>query len=102
MITLLILFIIGLRDRYYPELYAWRVEEGKVYPEDIKIISDIGITVIDIHTGKPKLSENVSRQEMDRLANIIDEMIAGKRPVYPKLNPTHWDASISALLLSYS
>jgi len=87
------LFIIGLRDRYNPELYAWRVEEGKVYPEDIKIISDIGITVVDIHTGKPKLSENVSRQEMDRLANMIDEMIAGKRPVYPKLDPTRWDAS---------
>jgi len=87
------LFIIGLRDRYNPELYAWRVEEGKVYPEDIKIISDIGITVVDIHTGKPKLSENVSRREMDRLANMIDEMIAGKRPVYPKLDPTRWDAS---------
>ncbi|MGB9613577.1 MAG: Mov34/MPN/PAD-1 family protein [Candidatus Margulisiibacteriota bacterium] len=87
------LFIIGLRDRYNPELYAWRIENGKVYPEDIKIMSDIGVTVIDIRTGKPKLSENVSRQEMDRLANMIDEMIAGRRPIYPKLDPTRWDAS---------
>ncbi|MEE8637508.1 MAG: M67 family metallopeptidase, partial [Candidatus Margulisiibacteriota bacterium] len=39
------LFIVGLKDRYNPELYAWRVEGKKVYAEDIKIISDIGVTV---------------------------------------------------------
>ncbi len=87
------LFIIGLQDRYNPELYAWRVEGKRVYPEDIKIISDIGITVVDIRTGKPKLSENVPKQEMDRIANIIDEMIAGKHPEYKKMDPTKWDAS---------
>jgi len=52
------LFIIGLRDRYNPELRAWRCEGKKVYQEDIKIISDQGITVIDVKTGKPKLSQN--------------------------------------------
>lgn len=87
------LFIIGLQDRYNPEFYAWRIESGKVYAEDIKIMSDIGVTVIDIRTGKPKLSENVTRQELDRLAEMIDEMIAGKVPTYPKLGPVHWDAS---------
>ena len=87
------LFIISLQDRYNPELYAWRVENGKVYAEDIKIMSDYGATVIDIHTGKPKLSENVNPREMDRLAQMIEDMIAGKMPVYPKLDPTHWDAS---------
>src|SRR3989338_161807 len=87
------LFIIGLKDRYNPELYVWRVENGKVYSENIRITSDIGITVIDIKTGKPKLSENITRQELDRLADMIDEMIAGKKPVYPKTGPVHWDAS---------
>lgn len=87
------LFIIGLQDRYNPELYAWRVESGKVYAEDIKITSDIGVTVVDIRTGKPKLSENVTRRELDRLAEMIDDMVAGRRPFYPKLDPTHWDAS---------
>lgn len=87
------LFIIGLQDRYNPELYAWRVDQGQVYAEDIKIMSDVGITVVDIKTGKAKLSENLTRQELDRLAMMVDDMIAGKRPTYLKLEPTHWDAS---------
>ena len=86
-------FIIGLADRYNPELYAWRVENGKVFSEDIKIVSDIGVTVIDIRTGKPKLSENAPPRHLDRLAQMIDDMIGGKKPAYPKLDPTNWDAS---------
>ena len=85
------LFIIGLQDRYNPELYAWRVENGKVYSEDIKIMSDSGVTVVDIRTGKPKLSENVSKVEMDRIAQIIDDIIAGREPTYPKLETNRWD-----------
>ncbi|MBI5079020.1 M67 family metallopeptidase [Candidatus Saganbacteria bacterium] len=87
------LFIIGLQDRYNPELYAWRVENGKVYTEDIKIMSDLGVTVVDIKTGKPKLSENATQQELDRLADMIDEMIAGRKPTYHKAGPIRWDAS---------
>lgn len=87
------LFIIGLQNRYNPELYAWKVEGGRVWAENIKIMSDLGITVIDIRTGKPRLSENAPRQELDRLAEMIDAMIAGKRPDYLKLGPVHWDAS---------
>jgi proteasome lid subunit RPN8/RPN11 len=87
------LFIIGLRDRYNPELYAWRTENGKVYGEDIKIMSDFGVSVVDIKTGKPKLSENAPPKELDRLAHMIDDLIAGKKPEYPRLDPTHWDAS---------
>jgi proteasome lid subunit RPN8/RPN11 len=86
------LFIVGLQDRYNPDLYAWRVENGKVCQEDIKIVSDYGITVIDIKTGQPKLSENTDRQQMDRLAEMIDEMVEGRCPVYPKLDPKNWDA----------
>ena len=87
------LFIVGLQNRYNPELYAWRIENGKIYQEDIKIISDIGVTVIDIRTGKPKLSENLHPEEMDRLANMIDDWIAGKEPFYRRLWPKNWDAS---------
>lgn len=87
------LFIIGLADRYNPELYAWRVEGNKIYQEDIKIISDIGVTVIDIRTGKPKLSENATTDEMDRLAHMIDDLIAGKELQYAKMKPIKWDAS---------
>lgn len=87
------LFIIGLQDRYNPELYAWRVEDGKVYSENIKIMSDQGVTVVDIHTGKPKLSESSNPQYLDPLAQMIDDMIAGKTPTYPRLDPKNWDAS---------
>ncbi|OGC23573.1 hypothetical protein A2291_00305 [candidate division WOR-1 bacterium RIFOXYB2_FULL_42_35] len=87
------LFIIGLRDRYNPELRAWRCEGKKVYQEDIKIISDQGITVIDVKTGKPKLSQNTTKEEMDRLALMINAMIEGRDPSYLKLAPSKWDAS---------
>lgn len=92
------LFIIGLENRYNPELYAWRVENGRVYSENIKVISDAGITVIDIHTGKPKLSESVIPVELDRLAEMIDDMIAGKRPIYTKMESRRWDASTFSTL----
>ena len=87
------LFIIGLRDRYNPELVVWRHEGDKIYREDIKIISDIGITVVDIMTGKPKLSDNASRAHIDQLAQMIDEMKAGRRPEYPKYDANGWDPS---------
>jgi len=87
------LFIISLSDRYNPELRAWRCEGKQVYPEDIKIISDSGITVIDIKTGKPKLSQNTTKEEMDRLAYMIKAMIEGQDPQYLRLAPTKWDAS---------
>ena len=86
-------FIVSLRDRYNPEFRAWRVEDNKLYPENIRVISDMGITVVDIHTGRPKLSENATKEALGSLANMINEMIQGKRPHYPILEPTNWDAS---------
>ena len=87
------LFIIGLQDRRNPDLYAWRVEGEKIYPENIKIVSDLGVTAIDIHTGKPKARQNGPNIEADRLAQIVDDMIAGKEPEYKKSGPQNWDAS---------
>src|SRR3989339_1063891 len=87
------LFIIGLQDRYNPEFFAWRAEQGKIYSENIKIMSDYGATVIDIHTGQPKLSQSASQQQLDRLADMIDEIITGHQPQYPQLDATHWDSS---------
>jgi [CysO sulfur-carrier protein]-S-L-cysteine hydrolase len=87
------LFIIGLRDRQSPEFYAWRVEDGQVKPEDIKIISDIWVTVVDIRTGRPKLAENIGGSELNRLTSMVNAFIAGKDPEYHRYNPTNWDAS---------
>ena len=92
------LFIVGLQDRYNPELYAWRVADNKVFAEDIKIISDIGITVIDVTTGQPKLSENVTKTELNRLAHLINDFIAGRSPSYLKMEPIKWDASTFSTL----
>jgi len=87
------LFIVGLQERRNPELYAWRVENGAIKGEDIKIISDLGITVVDIRTGKPKLSENIGGAELNRLTKMVNAFIEGKEPEYHRYNPTNWDAS---------
>ncbi|MCX5725793.1 MAG: M67 family metallopeptidase [Candidatus Saganbacteria bacterium] len=86
------LFIIGLKDRYNPELQAYRIEKNRIIQEQIKIVNDSGFTVIDIHTGKPQLSENVSHEEMDKLARMINDHIHGIEIIYPKMQPV-WDAS---------
>ena len=86
------LFIIGLKDRYNPELQAYRIEEEKIIPETIKVVNDSGFTVVDIVTGKPKLSESISHEEMEKLAKMIDDHIHGREILYPKMQPT-WDAS---------
>jgi len=88
------LFIVGLQDRYNPALYAWKVEGRNVYQEDIKIVSDAGVTVVDIRTGQPQMSESAPKQEMDHIANMVEDLLTeGKEPQYKKMNPTMWDAS---------
>ncbi|MBI5399969.1 Mov34/MPN/PAD-1 family protein [Candidatus Saganbacteria bacterium] len=88
------LFIIGLKEKNNPELYAWKVDDfGQVRGEDIKIISDVGATVVDIMTGKPRLSENIGGQELDQLTQRVNAFIQGRKPEYHRYNPTNWDAS---------
>ena len=86
-------FIICLQDQYNPELYAWRYENGRLFQEPIRVISDLGVTVIDINTGKPKLSENLTRTEMLKLASVIDSWISGKAPEYQKMLGHKWSAN---------
>lgn len=92
------LFIISLKDRYNPELHAWKIEGSKIMAVDIRIISDLGITVIDIETGKPKLSDNVTQDEMKRLVKMINVFISGRKPKYLKMEPIQWDASTFSTL----
>lgn len=81
------LFIISLQNRYNPELAAFSVwPGGKVVQEEIKVINNNGLTVIDIVTGKPKLSDNVTAEEMTKLNNLIEDIIEQKLK-YPKLQP---------------
>ena len=85
------LFIIGLADRYNPELRAYRIEQGEIVPEPIKIISDEGMTVLDIHADKPLLAQNATLLEMQQLSDMIDDIIYGEAK-YPKMPPV-WEAS---------
>jgi proteasome lid subunit RPN8/RPN11 len=81
------LFIISLRDRYNPEFAAYSISPGRqVVREDIQIINNTGVTIIDIHTGNPKLSENVTAETMEKLHDMIDNIIEYKQK-YPKLSP---------------
>ena len=81
------LFIISLRDRYNPEFAAYRVLPGrKVIREEIQVINNSGVTVLDILTGRPKLSDNVSAVEMTKLHQLIDAIIE-ERANYPRLSP---------------
>ncbi len=87
------LFIIGLKDRYNPELRAFEVVGyNQVLPVEILVINNHGITVIDIKTGRPKLSENITPTEMEILRQMINLHIAGQLE-YPKYDANGWDAS---------
>jgi proteasome lid subunit RPN8/RPN11 len=81
------LFIISLLDRYNPEFAAYSILPGRhVTKEEIKVINNNGVTVIDIHTGHAKLSENVTKEEMDKLSMMIDAIIENEVK-YPKFSP---------------
>jgi len=81
------LFIISLSDRYNPEFAAYSVLPGKkVIREEIQVINNSGLSVLDIQTGKPKLSDNTTAQEMEKLHELIDNIIE-ERANYPKLSP---------------
>ncbi len=81
------LFIISLRDRYNPEFAAYTTLPGKrVIPEEINVINNNGITVLDITTGKPKLSQNATQEEMDKLNKLIHAILE-EQIKYPKFQP---------------
>jgi proteasome lid subunit RPN8/RPN11 len=81
------LFIISLHDRYNPEFAAYSIKPGrKVTREEIQVVNNNGVMVIDITTGAPKLSDNVTAAEMGKLALLIDNIIE-ERATYPKFAP---------------
>lgn len=85
------LFIIGLSDRYNPELAAFTVEDDYLIQEHIQIIDDTGASVIDIRTGQPKLGDNAMADEMQRLSEMITDIV-NHQGQYQKQKPT-WDQS---------
>ena len=90
------LFIVGLANRYNPELRAFTVDGQYLIQEPIEIISDQGVKVLDISTGKPLLSQNAAEMEMAKLGSMIDDIIH-RRSQYPKMDPTWESSSFSTL-----
>jgi len=82
------LFIISLRDRYNPEFMAYEIINKTPIPIPIQIVDNRGVTVVDIETGKPKLSDNVVQEEMDKLSRLIDDII-DQKVKYPKMKPSN-------------
>lgn len=82
------LFIVSLKDRYNPEFMAYEVINKVPIPIPIQVIDNRGVTVIDIQTGKPKLSDNVVQSEMEKLAQMIDDIIEQKAK-YPKMKSSN-------------
>jgi len=91
------LFIIGLGDRHNPELYAWRVEEGEVEQVPIKIVDEKLVEQMYLSTDKPKLSDAARPDEMNRLSEMIRDVISGKMR-YEKEKASKWDKSTFSTL----
>ena len=85
------LFIIGLRNRYNPELTAFTIIDNQVVQEPIQILNDAGFSVVNIFTGKPELSANATEKEMGELNQLINDYL-NRRLSYP-IDPPVWDAS---------
>jgi proteasome lid subunit RPN8/RPN11 len=85
------LFIVGLRDRFNPELTAFTIIDNQVVQEQIQVLNDAGFSVIDVYTGKPQLAANTTEVEMARLNTMINDYLQ-HRLSYP-VDPPVWDAS---------
>jgi proteasome lid subunit RPN8/RPN11 len=84
------LFIIGLADRYDPELYAWEVDKGEITQVPVKIVDERLVEQMYLSPEKPSLAESAP-DEMKKLAGMIRDIIKGEI-VYPK-EPPKWDSS---------
>ena len=85
------LFIIGLRNRYNPELTAFTIIDDQLIQEQIQVLNDAGFSVIDIYSGKPELAANATEEEMGELNQMINDYL-NRRLSYP-VNAPVWDAS---------
>jgi [CysO sulfur-carrier protein]-S-L-cysteine hydrolase len=85
------LFIIGLADRYNPDLYAYEIVKGNVVPLPITIIEENMVDQLFLSADKHKFSDAAKPNDMTQLTNMINDMILG-RLEYPKETPK-WDSS---------
>jgi proteasome lid subunit RPN8/RPN11 len=85
------LFIIGLADRYNPQLYAWEIVNSQPVQVPIQIVDESLVQQMYLSPDKPNLSEAAQPDEMTQLANMIQGYLDGTL-VYKKEQPK-WDTS---------
>lgn len=85
------LFIIGLQDRFNPQLIAWEIEKGEPVQVPIRVVDDKLVEEMYLSPENPRLADVAEPDELVRLAKMIDDIIH-KRIEYPKDAPT-WDSS---------
>ncbi len=85
-------FIVGLADRYNPELYAYEVENGEVIPVPIQIVDESLVEQMYLSPEDPKLASAAPPDDMKELADMINAMIEGRDVDYRK-EPPKWDSS---------
>ncbi len=85
------IFIIGLADRYNPELVAWEVTPSGTIQVPIQIVDEHFVQQMYLSPDKRHLSDAAPPDELTQLTNIINNMILGKADYLKE--PPKWDTS---------
>ncbi len=85
------LFIIGLADRFNPELVAWEMIKGEPVRIPIQVVDEEHVRQMVLTPDKPKLSDAAPKDQIKTLRRMIIEILEGKVD-YPK-DPPKWDSS---------
>lgn len=85
-------FIVGMADRYNPELRAWEVSERNITEVPIEIVDEALVEQMYLSPDKPNLSDGAAPDEMVKLSEMISDIINGKME-YKKELPIRWSSS---------
>jgi proteasome lid subunit RPN8/RPN11 len=80
------LFIISLADNTQPDFRAYEVQGKTPYPVPIQIVSNKGIEVVDVFSGKVSVATDPLQSERDQLNDMINAML-NQQLKYPKQPP---------------
>jgi len=85
------LFIVGLANRYNPDLYAWQVDKKEPEQVPIRIVDEKFVEQMYLSPDVHHLSDAAPKDEIARLTDMINNMIKGCS-MYEKERPV-WDSS---------
>jgi proteasome lid subunit RPN8/RPN11 len=85
-------FIVGLEDRFSPELYAYEIDKGNVIPVPIQVVDEKLVEQMYLGGETHKISDVAKPREMRELESMIKNIINGRDNEYVK-EPPKWDSS---------